>query len=254
MSFNIQNTRRNFLRISAVIGTGLILGGCRGISKSQNDLPGERQTAPEQYESEKSKKVMAVEDLMREHGVLRRALLVYTEIAVRLRTNDFSDTTIDDLRRTTRIFRTFGEEYHEKKLEEAYLFPLVKKTEGEAARYPDILIEQHRRGHELTDYILAITQRRLDINNIEPLARVLESLVLMYRNHTAREDTIVFPAWKQALSGKQYDEMSDTFEDIEHQMFGAHGFENMVRQIGEIEHGLSLSNLAQFTAQPPPKL
>ena len=32
-----------------------------------------------------SKEVLAVEDMMREHGVLRRALLVYAEAAARLR-------------------------------------------------------------------------------------------------------------------------------------------------------------------------
>jgi len=37
----------------------------------------------------------------------------------------------------------------------------------------------------------------------------------MYRNHAAREDTIIFPAWKQTLTGKQLDEMNEKFEDIE---------------------------------------
>jgi len=38
---------------------------------------------------------------------------------------------------TAQLFRAFGKEYHEKKLEEDYIFPAVKKGGGEAASYPD---------------------------------------------------------------------------------------------------------------------
>ena len=56
----------------------------------------------------------------------------------------------------------------------------------------------------------------------------------MYRNHAVREDTIVFPAWKNALTGLQLDEMSDKFEEIEHRQFGKDGFNDAERQISEI--------------------
>ena len=75
----------------------------------------------------------------------------------------------------------------------------------------------------------------------------------MYQNHTAREDTIVFPAWKDALSERQLREMGDKFEDIERQQFGKDGFEDAVKQIGQIEQALGFADLAQFTAPPPPK-
>lgn len=74
----------------------------------------------------------------------------------------------------------------------------------------------------------------------------------MYENHTAREDTIVFPAWKAALSGKELEELGDTFEDIEKQQFGGDGFEDAVKQIAGIEQALGFADLAQFTAPPPP--
>jgi hemerythrin-like domain-containing protein len=189
---------------------------------------------------------------MREHGVLRRALFLYSETAIRLRSNP-SSVPPDALHKAAKLFRAFGEDYHEKKLEEAYIFPAVKKAGGEAARYPEILVEQHERGREITDYILALSQgAKLDAHNVKPLALALESFVRMYRPHASREDTIVFPAWKQALTAKQLDEMNDKFEDIEHQQFGEEGFENAVRQISGIEGELGLTDLAQFTAPHPP--
>jgi hemerythrin-like domain-containing protein len=199
------------------------------------------------------KEVGAVEDLMREHGVLRRALLVYRETAVKLRTDP---TKVDPkpLHQAAQLFRTFGEDYHEKKLEEGYIFPALRKVGGPGAAYVDVLIAQHNRGREITDYILAVTGKgAIGSADAEPLARVFDGMDLMYENHTAREDTIVFPAWKNALSERQLDEMGDKFEDIERQMFGKDGFEDAVRQIGGIEGALGFADLAQFTAPHPPK-
>jgi hemerythrin-like domain-containing protein len=139
-------------------------------------------------------------------------------------------------------------------LEEAYIFPAVKKAGGEAARYPAILVEQHQRGREITDYILALSRgAKLDAN-AELLALALESFVRMYRPHAAREDTIDFPAWKQALPAEQLDERNDKFEDIVRQQFGEHGFEDAVRQISDIEASYLIGSWQQFTAPRPPSM
>jgi hemerythrin-like domain-containing protein len=139
-------------------------------------------------------------------------------------------------------------------LEEAYIFPAVKIAGGPAAGLADTLIAQHQRGREITDYILAVTQgAKLGAANGGQLATAFDSLARMYRAHAAREDTIIFPAWKQTLSAGQLDEMNDKFEEIEHRQFGKDGFEDAVRQISDIEASLVLGDLAAFTAPPPPK-
>jgi hemerythrin-like domain-containing protein len=233
--------RRDLLAGIGGLSAGLILSGCSSASKWLSSRQGE---------DAKGGEVTATEDLMREHGVLRRALFVYSEAAARLRKNP-SGVAPDAIQKTAILFRAFGEEYHEKKLEEAYIFPAVKSAGGQAASYPDILVTQHQRGREITDYILAVTQgAKLDANNAEPLTRAIRSLVRMYRPHAAREDTVVFPAWKQILTAKQLDEMNDKFEEIEHQQFGEDGFENAVQQISDIESELGMADLSQFTAPP----
>lgn len=232
--------RRDLIAGIGGLSVGLSLSGCTNTLKTNS---------PQQDEEGE---VTATEDLMREHGVLRRALLVYGEAATMLRRN-VSAVAPGALQRTARLFRTFGEDYHEKKLEEAFIFPSVKKAGGEVSTYPDILTTQHNRGREITDYILAVTKgAKLDASDAEPLAQTLDSLVRMYRAHAAREDTIVFPAWKKTLTSKQLDQMNETFEDIEHDMFGEDGFEKAVRQIGEIEAELGMADLTQFTALPAP--
>src|SRR5581483_990028 len=219
--------RRAFLRTASIVGTGLILSRWVG---------GERTAAGKEQNSkqEAGEEVSPVEDLMREHGVLRRALLVYTAAAATLRGAP-STVAPAALQKTATLFRTFGEDYHEKKLEETYIFPAVKQAGGPVASLPDILVEQHQRGREITDYILAMTAgAKFGASNAEPLAKVLEAFVLMYRHHAAREDTLVFPAWKRTLSAKQRDEMGEKFEEIEHQQFGEDGYKHAVKQIGDI--------------------
>ena len=212
---------------------------------------------PEEAASEKAgkesagKEVTATEDLMREHGVLRRALLIYQESAVKLRANAAA-VAPEALQKTAKLFRAFGEEYHEKKLEEAFIFPKVKNSNGLAAAYVGVLTAQHERGREVTDYILAVTAAaKLASANVEPLARAMETLGRMYQHHAAIEDTIVFPAWKQTMTKDQMDETGDKFEAIEQHEFGKDGYEDAVKQIGEIETSLGLADLGQFTAPPP---
>ena len=248
-----SSTRRDFLRTSATVGTGLVLAACGGGNMS-NSAEQKKAGPAKPDENRRGGEVTATEDLMREHGILRRALLVYSAAAVKLRANA-SSIAPDALQKTAKLFRAFGEEYHEKKLEEAYIFPVVRKVGGEAATYPDILIVQHNRGREITDYIISVTQSgKLGANNADPLAKALEGFVLMYRNHAAREDTIVFPAWKNTMMGRQLDEMSEQFEDIEHEQFGEDGFDEAVKQISAIESSLGLADISQFTAPPPPAM
>jgi hemerythrin-like domain-containing protein len=230
-----MDSRRNLLRLGLFGGFGLIASA--GLI-SCNPF-----TADEE--------VSANEDLMREHGVLRRALLIYFLSAKKMRSNPGAIAP-DALNKTAKLFRSFGEDYHERKLEEPFIFPRVKQADSQTAATVDILLSQHQRGRQITDYILGATRSPTFGNAAEP-ANALDSFVLMYQQHTAREDTVIFPAWHKALSKREYDEMGDKFEDIEHQQFGKDGFDDAVNQISQIEEILGFADLAQFTASSPPK-
>ncbi len=225
----MTSTRRIFLTASVA---GVALLACHDDDKKEED-------------------VSATEDLMREHGVIRRVLVVYRESALRLRSNPASVSS-DALLRSAKLMRSFAEDYHEKQLEEAHIFPAVKKAGGTAASEIDALLAQHQRGREITDYLISVSQKPIAAAGASDLASVLEGFARMYEEHAAREDTIVFQAWKQALSAKQLDEMGDLFEDIEHKTFGKDGFDDAVDQIAAIEKSFGLDPTA-LIAPPPPK-
>jgi hemerythrin-like domain-containing protein len=232
---NPSATRRRFVLASGAVGAGLLLAGCEDNEAGAGCQP---------------KAVTADEDLMREHGVLRRCLLIYAECAVRL-SRDAASVPGDALGDTAKLFRRFGEDYHQRRLEEGIVFPALRRLGAPASRYLDILTAQHERGRAITDFILAATGNGRVADLAGPLARAMSAFAWMYENHAAREDTIVFPGWKEALSDDQYLEASSRFQQVEQMVFGEDGFRDAAARVAAIEDRLGMSDIARFTAPPP---
>src|SRR5205823_13391670 len=91
--------------------------------------------------------ISAPEDLMREHGVLNRILLVYEEGLRRLR--DKEDVPPDVFHKPATLVRKFVEDYHEK-LEETFIFPEFEKAK-KLADLVTVLKAQHEAGRKVTD-------------------------------------------------------------------------------------------------------
>lgn len=196
--------------------------------------------------------VTANEDLMREHGVLRRLLIVYREVAPRVAERPAS-VDARALADAARLFRRFGERYHEQLLEERHIFPMVRRAGGAAAGLVDTLLAQHARGRAITDYVVDRTRGgAVRGGDAAALAKALWGFARMYEAHAAREDTVVFPAFKRAAGPKGYAELGERFEDIERREFGGDGFDMAVAKVAAIEQALGLADLAAFTAAPVP--
>lgn len=250
----MNRTRRELLAGISVAGAGALLIGCRRTpDQSAGTANGALREGAAPGESVPAE-VTANEDLMREHGVLRRALIIYRETAVRLK-QDAASVSPEALEKTALLFRVFGEDYHEKKLEEVYILPVIRKFRGPAAVYVDALLAQHARGREITDYILSVTKGdRIPSNVVDPLVSAMEAFARMYEYHAAIEDTVVFPSWKASLGEAELDELGAKFEEIEAEHFGGDdGFESAVSRMQEIEASLGLASLETFTAPVPPK-
>src|SRR5260370_6301037 len=147
---------------------------------------------------EKAEEVSPPEDLMREHGVLKRVLLVYAEVLRRIDAKqDFPPEALAD---GAGIIRSFIEDYHEK-LEEDFLFPRFEKAH-QLVDLVSVLRDQHQAGRRVTDITMHLANLGSLKNDSEraQLAGSMRQFIRFYTTHQARGATVLFPAFRQLLT------------------------------------------------------
>ena len=107
-------SRRDFLLAGTAVGTGFVISGF------PIGLRADEPAAPAKGAQPVMADVTPPEDLMREHGILNRVLLIYDETLRRLRRKENFEAAV--LISAAKIIRTFIEDYHEKQ-EEDFVFP-----------------------------------------------------------------------------------------------------------------------------------
>ena len=225
------SSRRKFLGTGGLVFAASALGGAASLFGKE--------------EEKKNEQVSPPEDLMREHGVLKRILLVYGEALRRMDANE--DLPPEPLADSAKIIREFVEDYHEK-LEENFLFPRFKKA-GKLVDLVDVLLQQHQAGRRLTDITmhLATNQSLKNADDRRKLADSMRQFIRMYSPHEAREDTVLFPAFRGIVSAHEFDSLGEDFEKKEDELFGDDGFFKVVDRAAVIEKKLGIYELAQFT-------
>ena len=226
-----ERARRRFLKDAVGVG-GAVLAAAAGV----------RASAAERKEAEEE--VSPTEDLMREHGVLRRILLVYGEVIRRVDAGNSVEA--EPIAKAATIVRAFIEDYHEKD-EEEFVFPRFRKA-GKLTGLVDVLLNQHQAGRTLTAQIqrLATTAALKQPESRAEMAQTMRLFRRMYEPHAAREDTVLFPAFAQLLSEKELHALMDTFEQKE-KALPLGDFEKMVTEVGAIEKAFGLHDRAKFT-------
>lgn len=225
-----ENNRRTFLKKSVLISTLTGVASLGPVTACKNE--GDQEVSPS-------------EDLMREHGVLNRILLIYDTCRLNLVNNEQFDLAVLD--NSALIIRTFIEDYHEK-LEEDFLFPRFEKA-NHLTDLVQVLRSQHNAGRILTDQMMQFGKMKslADANESQKLIKLLSDFIGMYRPHEAREDTILFPAIRKIVSKNEYFALGEEFEDKEHKLFGEDGFDTIVEKVANIEKQLGIYELSKFT-------
>src|SRR6266571_1010374 len=226
--------RRVFLR-SGIIFSGAALAGAALLHGAEKEKQDEEQEA----------EVGPPEDLMRERGVLKRVLLIYGEALRRLDAKE--DLPPEALADAAGIIRHFVEDYHEK-LEEDFLFPRFEKA-NQLVDLVKVLRTQHQAGRRVTDITLRFANLQSLKNDSEraQLIASMQQFIRMYNPHEAREDTVLFPAFRKIVSPHEFDSLGEDFEKKEDELFGEDGFEKMVDKVAGIEKRFGIYDLAQFT-------
>lgn len=220
--------------MAGVAGTGVLLAA--PLARAAKPTAGHREAAEE---------IPPTEDLMREHGVLRRILIVYDEAAHQLVGEDAA-VAIGVIATAAGVVRRFVEGYHEK-LEEEFVLPKLEKA-GKLAALTKVIRIQHAAGRKLTDTIIrdakaggaATTEQR------RAIAAAVRSFCRMYAAHAAWEDTELFPIYRAQFTEAQLHELGERFEEQEHKLLGGGGFEGSLADVRELEKKLGI-DVSTFT-------
>ncbi len=226
-----ERARRRFLKDAVGVGSAVLAA-----------VAGLRASAAEQKNAEEE--VSPTEDLMREHGVLRRILLVYGEV---IRQVDAGQPVpAEPIARAATIVRAFIEDYHEKD-EEEFIFPRFRKA-GKLTGLVEVLLQQHQAGRGLTTHIqrLATPAALKKPESRAEMAQAMRRFIRMYEPHSAREDTVLFPAFVELVTERELRSLMETFEQKE-KALPLGDFEKMVVEVAAIEKVFGLDDLGRFT-------
>ena len=272
MDTGALSSRRRFFCLTGSLAAGIVLSAIPPVLASEGKEGKAKEAA-----------VNPVEDLMREHGVLRRVLLIYQEASKII--NESRELPGGVIADAAGIVRRFIEDYHER-LEENEIFPRLEKA-GKLDDLVKVLFVQHQAGRRLTDSILKLsTPEVVSVPETKPkeeqpdairqiyegkpllfrddgtfrsrpksaraqqkddLSSAMQQFIHFYRPHAAWEDTVLFPVFHSILSPREFDELGEKFEDREKNLFGNNGFERIVEKVGEMEKKLGINDLSSFT-------
>jgi hemerythrin-like domain-containing protein len=197
------------------------------------------------------------DDLMREHGVLKRVLLCYRAMTSQVQAGH--PLTAAHVQDAALIIHDFIEGFHEG-LEEGYVFPRLGSADQITGTVSTLLV-QHARGRVITQYLLAQAAPvktgpggTLSADTSARVSGAMQAFVRMYEPHEAREDTVVFPAFRRIVPAQELADLGQHFADLERQQFGRDEFTAMVARITAIEQALGSYDLSQFTPSVTPYL
>jgi hemerythrin-like domain-containing protein len=232
-------SKRHLLRTTGLTMVGGLVAATSGLilpASAEDAKPGAR------AEDE----ITPPEDLMREHGVLDRVLLIYEAGLHKFGANEDFDPFV--LLDGGQVVKEFIEDYHER-AEEKELFPRFRRA-NKLTDLIDVLFRQHEAGRMLTGTIMRTAPgSRKDGDDRRKLIVSMQAFIRMYRPHAAREDTELFPRLRELVSANEFDAIAEQFEHDERQRFGQDGFEKVVDRVARLERMIGINDLNQFT--PP---
>jgi hemerythrin-like domain-containing protein len=239
---------RRMSRRAAMFGAGGLAAGAVGAGVALVAVPTSAAPNTAQLDAV-ARETPLTEDLMNEHGMLIRIILIYREVTRRVASGE--PVPRAQAHDSGMIIEDFIHGFHEP-LEEAYVFPAVNR----GALRPDIstLLLQHARGREQTQEILeasAGSGTLVEGANRAKLAAAMDAFARGYEPHEAREDTVVYPALRAASSPREMVQMAEHFSTLQTQQFGPDIFGKLLDRVVVIEKALNIYDLNQFT---PPQI
>jgi hemerythrin-like domain-containing protein len=222
-------------RRTAITGIAALLGGAAGSGTTYAAIGSSGPAAGASTPGE---------DLMTDHGVLKRVLLVYRELSRRAHGDEVVPAAV--LNGAASLIHSYIEDFHEA-LEETYIFPTLVRASTERDLVP-VLLAQHAAGRLITQSLLTVSSSsQLSRDQRGQVATHLDAFVRMYEPHEAREDTVAFPAYRAITSDGDLARLAERFSALETRQLGARGLADAIGRITVLEQKLGIADLSEFT-------
>ena len=238
-----EQLRSTSRRAAIIGGGGLLVGAAAGAGIGLTVAPTSASASTAQLDAA-AKPTPTTEELMVEHGLLKRTILVYREFMRRIAANQPVSRTL--VLSSTQVIQDFIHGFHEP-LEEGYVFPVVQRTMPQVIA--DLLV-QHARGREQTQIILTAAGGKASVISgaaSHTAAEAMDKFVIMYEPHESWEDTQVFPALRAASTGTQIVQLAQHFSSLQNQQFGPNAFGAMLAKVEAAEKALGIYGLSMYT-------
>ena len=225
----MRNLRRRFLKVAGAAGLS-------GLGMAVGDGTARAGSEEETWKP-------ASEELMLEHGVVHRMLLVFDEAADRVESGEGLPSAVND---SAAIVDEFIENYHEE-LEEQLIFPALEQA-GEHATMVEQLRRQHEVGRQLTGQAYNLLGRG-QITKAATRGRLVDTMrsyARMYRAHASWEDTVAFAGLRDVMGKEKFREVSRSIESIRAEKLGDRAFQNTLERLSAIEEALGIANLTAY--------
>lgn len=219
----------------------MVLAGVSAIAAGLLSAPGQSGDA-----FSIGKPLPAGENLMQEHAVLGRVLLIYENLAHRFERGKSDPANC--MMSATEIIINHIQGQHER-VEELIIFPVLRQA-NVLTDLVSVLVAQHKAGQELTDAIKTKMNgggHKTSAGRAE-LAHLAQQFSQMYRPHSLREDTVIYPRMHQILTESEYVDLSARVQELESHMVHDSTLDQIIQQVDEIEIALGIHDLAKFTA------
>jgi Hemerythrin HHE cation binding domain. len=216
---------------TAVAGGGVLTVATGGAARAVHELP-----------------LSPPEDLMREHGLLNRVILIYREAIARIERGEAVPNK--EIGAAASVIRALIHDHHEH-VEERYLFSALLRARRHTATI-HVLLAQHAVGRALTTELLQADNtpsNRFGSRARRKLVTTMSDFIRMYQPHETREDTEIFPAFRAITPPRKFADLSEELREQEFRRFGPMGFARFVGKVIDIERSLGINDLAKFTPQ-----
>jgi hemerythrin-like domain-containing protein len=157
----------------------------------------------------------AVEDLRHEHEAILSALRILDGITALLKKG--AAVEVGDLLGFVGFFTEFADKCHHGK-EEGILFPALSRAGiPQKGGSIEVMLAEHAQGRELIKTMKSAVEKTPDFPIFTQAAGEYSNLM---RNHIRKENTVLFPAVENALTGPQLEHIYESFEEHEEKVIG----------------------------------